>query len=77
MSLLDKRPEKENQQEVLLNKILLEEILGILEPKERQLIYMRYFQDMTQTQIAERMGISQVQVSRMEKRILKRLREKL
>ncbi|MCI5529516.1 MAG: sigma-70 family RNA polymerase sigma factor, partial [Blautia sp.] len=48
-----------------------------LEPKERQLIYMRYFQDMTQTQIAERMGISQVQVSRMEKRILKRLREKL
>ena len=68
---------KENQQEVLLNKILLEEILGILEPKERQLIYMRYFQDMTQTQIAERMGISQVQVSRMEKRILKRLREKL
>ena len=77
ISLLDKLPEKENQQEVLLNKILLEEILGILEPKERQLIYMRYFQDMTQTQIAERMGISQVQVSRMEKRILKRLREKL
>lgn len=77
ISLLDKLPEKENQQDVLLNKILLEEILGTLEPKERQLIYMRYFQDMTQTQIAERMGISQVQVSRMEKRILKRLREKL
>lgn len=36
---------------------------------------MRYFQDMTQTEIAGRLGISQVQVSRMEKRIIKRLRE--
>lgn len=77
ISLMDKLPEKENQQEALLDKILLEEILGTLEPKERRLIYMRYFLDMTQTQIAERLGISQVQVSRMEKRILKKLREKV
>ncbi|WP_373213203.1 SigF/SigG family RNA polymerase sporulation sigma factor [Ruminococcus sp. 5_1_39BFAA] len=77
ISLMDKLPEKENQQEALLDKILLEEILGTLEPKERRLIYMRYFLDMTQTQIAERLGISQVQVSRMEKRTLKKLRERL
>ena len=73
----DKIPEAENRQEHLLNRILLEEMLGSLEPEERQLIYRRYFQDMTQTQIAEKMGISQVQVSRMEKKILKRLREKI
>lgn len=77
ISLMDKLPENENQQEQLLDKILLEEILGTLEAKERQLIFMRYFQDMTQTEIAGKLGISQVQVSRTEKKILKKLRGKL
>lgn len=77
ISLLDKLPEKENQQDALLDKILLEEILQSLGPKERQLIYMRYFQDMTQTEIASCLGVSQVQVSRMEKKILRNLRGKL
>ena len=76
ISLLDKLPEKENQQEHLLNRLFLEEILKELDARERRLIYMRYFQDMTQTEIAKIMEISQVQVSRMEKRILKRLQEK-
>lgn len=74
ISLIDKIPEKENAEEHLLNRIFLEEILGKLESSDRKLIYMRYFQDMTQTQVAERLGVSQVQVSRMEKRILKKLR---
>ena len=52
-----------------------EEILEKLEGEERQLIGLRYFQDMTQTEVANRMGVTQVQVSRMEKRILKKLRE--
>ena len=75
ISLIDKIPEKENAEEHLLNRIFLEEILGKLESSDRKLIYMRYFQDMTQTQVAERLGVSQVQVSRMEKRILEKLRE--
>lgn len=74
ISLIDKIPEKENAEEHLLNRIFLEEILGKLESSDRKLIYMRYFQDMTQTQVAERLGVSQVQVSRMEKRILEKLR---
>lgn len=74
ISLIDKIPEKENAEEHLLNRILLEEILGKLESSDRKLLYMRYFQDQTQTQIAEQLGVSQVQVSRMEKRILKKLR---
>ena len=45
--------------------------------KERELIYKRYFQDMTQTAIARDMGMTQVQVSRMEKKILKSMRGKL
>ena len=74
ISLIDKIPEKENAEEHLLNRIFLEEILGKLESSDRKLLYMRYFQDQTQTQIAEQLGVSQVQVSRMEKRILKKLR---
>ena len=74
ISLMDRIPEKENGQEKLLNRIFLEELLGRLPAKERQLIYMRYFQDMTQAQIAGKLGISQVQVSRMEKKILRQMR---
>ena len=75
LQLVDRLPEKENRQEKLLNRLFLEEILKKLEGKERQLIGLRYFQDMTQTEVAGRLGVSQVQVSRMEKRILKKLRE--
>lgn len=77
ISLMDRLPEKENRQEKLIDRILLEELLGSLESRERSLIYMRYFQDMTQTEIADVLGVSQVQVSRMEKRILEKMRGKL
>nr|WP_294527683.1 SigB/SigF/SigG family RNA polymerase sigma factor [uncultured Blautia sp.] len=73
--LADKLAHKENQQEKLLNRILLEELLAHLDKRERQLICMRYFQDMTQMEVAAELGISQVQVSRLEKRILNRLKE--
>ncbi len=65
-------PEKEE----LLNHMLLGQLLDSLEPGDRNLIYMRYFQNKTQTEIAARLGVSQVQVSRMEKKILLNLREK-
>lgn len=74
--LMDKISEKENGQEKLLDRILLEELLKSLEGPERRLIFMRYMEEMTQTEIAEKLGISQVQVSRMEKRILSKLRER-
>lgn len=72
--LADRLEEKRDHQEKLLNRLLLEGMLEKLEKEERRLICMRYFQDMTQTEIAGRLGVSQVQVSRMEKRILNRLR---
>lgn len=74
LRLLDKLPEKENGHEKMLNKIFLEELLGTLETEERKLICMRYFCDMTQSEVAKKLGVSQVQVSRMEKRILQRLK---
>ncbi|WP_251205138.1 SigB/SigF/SigG family RNA polymerase sigma factor [Acetatifactor aquisgranensis] len=65
------------EKEEVLNHMLLGQLLDSLEPKDRNLIYMRYFQNKTQTEIAARLGVSQVQVSRMEKRILLNLREKV
>ena len=77
ISLEDKLHQEKNQQEEVLDRLLLEQMLGMLEPKERELIYLRFFMEKTQTCVAKKMGMSQVQVSRLEKKILSRLREKL
>lgn len=57
-------------QEQLLNSILLEQLLAELDELEGKLIMLRYFKEMTQTQVADKLGISQVQVSRLEKKYL-------
>lgn len=66
---------EDTEKEKLLNHMLLEQLLSSLEEKERELIILRYYQDKTQVEVAKKMGISQVQVSRMEKRILLQLRK--
>ncbi len=77
VSLLDKLEEKEAQEDKILNRILLKQLLDDLEKDARQLIYMRYFANKTQTEVGKELGISQVQVSRMEKKILQTLRGKI
>ena len=59
----------------ITDKLTLKQLLKELEPRERQLIYLRYFKDKTQSQTAQEIGISQVQVSRMEKKIINRIKE--
>ncbi|MDR1619497.1 MAG: SigB/SigF/SigG family RNA polymerase sigma factor [Clostridiales bacterium] len=59
---------------MVVDKILLKELLGALSAKERQLITLRFFQDKTQAEIAALMGVSQVQISRLEQKIIKKLR---
>ncbi len=71
----DRLPDEKDRNEELLNRMLLLELLQLLEPDERQMIRMRYFDDMTQVQVAAALGMTQVQVSRAEKRILRRMRE--
>ena len=61
-------------QEQLLNSILLEQLLAERDELEGKLLMLRYFKEMTQTQVADKLGISQVQVSRLEKKILRKLR---
>ena len=77
ITLLDKLEENENQSEHVVDRLFLEELLGGLDGKERELIYQRYFMEKTQAAIADEMGISQVQVSRMEKKIIREMRGKL
>lgn len=75
--LADRLPQEKDSHEVLINHMLLEQLLKELKEEERQLIQMRYFEECTQMQVAEKLGISQVQVSRMEKKILLSMRKKL
>ncbi|MBQ8184855.1 MAG: SigB/SigF/SigG family RNA polymerase sigma factor [Lachnospiraceae bacterium] len=73
--LLDKMSEAgADVQEETLRKVLLERVLAQLEPNERELIVLRFFYDKTQSQVARQLGMSQVQVSRMEKKVLQRMR---
>ena len=75
--LIDKIEEESSAQEELLNRMVLRELLTDLSDKDREIIIRRYYYNETQSQIAEKLGISQVQVSRLEKKILKQMREKL
>ena len=75
LSLLDRLSQESRENEEVLDRMVLKKLLGSLGEKERELIVRRYFYGQTQTKIAGQMGISQVQVSRMEKRILKKMRE--
>ena len=77
LRLLDKLTDEREQQEELLNRMVLEELLKRLTEKDREIIMRRYFENETQSQIAADLNISQVQVSRLEKRILRQMREYL
>lgn len=73
--LIEKIP-YEDTEEKTLNKIHLSSIIETLNEREKKIIIMRYFRDKTQTEIAETMGVSQVQISRLENKIIDKLRLK-
>lgn len=72
--LVDKVADDEPQEEQLLNRVVVEQLIENLEPKEQQLITLRYFDGKTQNSVADTMGMTQVQVSRMEKKVLHKMR---
>lgn len=76
--LIDKLSEKKGEDDAnLIEKIALKEALRSLDEKARQIIMLRYFKDKTQIQVAKMLGISQVQVSRIEKKVLLQMKKKL
>ena len=76
VALVDMLGKEDEEKEGLLNHMLLKQLLEGLTEKESKLIEMRYFQEKTQTEVARHMGISQVQVSRLEKKILLSMRKR-
>ncbi len=75
--LIDKLAAEEDEKEEVINHMLVEDLIKGLEETEEKIIRMRYYENKTQTEIAKEIGVSQVQVSRMEKKILLKMREKL
>lgn len=76
LTLMDKVSEQ-SQGIALEDRIALKQIIQGMEPRERQIIVLRYFKEKTQSQVAAMLGISQVQVSRVEKKILQNMRKKI
>lgn len=77
IQLMDKLQDYSGEEEAMINHMLLKQLIETLNKEERQLIYLRYFANQTQSQVGKKMGISQVQVSRLEKKILKSMRERI
>jgi len=75
--LIDKLSENPDENAEIVDKIALKEALSNLDIKSRQIIILRYFKDKTQVQVAKMLGISQVQVSRIEKKVLKIMKDRL
>lgn len=75
--LIDKLSEVSEEDTGIVDKMELKEALANLDVKSRQIIMLRYFKDKTQVQVAKMLGISQVQVSRIEKKVLKIMKDKL
>lgn len=71
---IDRVPDESSHPDNQIDRILIKELLSTLEPRERQIIVMRYFQEKTQSEIADAIGVSQVQISRLEGKILGKMR---
>ena len=70
--LMDRIPT--DQDKKMLEKIILKDMLSKLEPREQKIMILRFYRDMTQGEIAKQMGVSQVQISRLENKILEKLK---
>ena len=75
--LIDKVAQSHDGGDKAIMVMALKQLIGRLKPKERQVIILRYFQDKTQMEVAKAIGVSQVQVSRIEKKVLLGLKEAL
>ena len=77
LPLLERWENGKDYEAEITNRLALRQVLEEFEEREKRIIAMRYFKQKTQTQVAEMLGISQVQVSRIEKKLLHKMREKM
>ena len=75
INLIERLSNNRDEEEIITNKITLEKAISVLEPRDKEIILLRFYKEKTQTQVAKILGITQVQVSRLEKRILNNMKE--
>ena len=75
--LISKIPVETNQELKIINNMALKQVIGNLNAREKQIIILRFYKDKTQTEVGKLLGISQVQVSRMEKSVLEKMKQRL
>lgn len=77
ISILEKISTNVDEQSMITNKIAIHQLMDALDAKERQVIILRYYKGITQSETAKILGTSQVQVSRIEKKVLSGMKRKL
>ena len=77
LSLMNTLSTNKDEANIIINKILVRNLINNLEEREKKIILLRFFKDKTQSDVAKILGISQVQVSRIEKKILNGMRREL
>lgn len=76
VSLAEKLPAKDNQDD-MIERLVLRQAISKLPERERKIVFLRYFRDMTQSEVAKAIGVSQVQISRIESKIMAQFKEDL
>lgn len=76
-SLIEKIATDIDEQSLVVNKIAITQLINDLEEREKQVILLRYYKRRTQTEVAKILGVTQVQISRIEKKVLSEMKRKL
>ena len=77
MTVFEKISTGKNEEELITNKMVINQLINELKDREKEIILLRFFKEKTQTEVAKILGISQVQVSRLERKILNEMKTKL
>ena len=77
MTVFDKISTGKNEEEMITNRMVVNQLINELEDRDKEIILLRFFKEKTQTEVAKILGISQVQVSRIERKILNNMKTKL
>ena len=77
IGLIEKLSTGKNEEEMITNRIVVKELINDLDNREKEVIMLRFYKEKTQSQVAKILGITQVQVSRIERKILNSMKLKL
>ena len=77
MTVFDKISTGKNEEEMITNRMVVNQLINELQDRDKEIILLRFFKEKTQTEVAKILGISQVQVSRIERKVLNEMKSKL